>query len=407
MRKGNLQYLILAILIFTISIASFTGITSRGIFNPKDDKLDLNNPIAIYLPSNFHVWENRLYFYMYDSLYQYDISDRINIAYKNNLYIDYSISEVVYFEDNVYTYYVAPTSSPENYTLILVRYTLDENLGFIEKKTFQGQINESYVFITNFLSETVAVINTDLVLATSSGENSTLGGIIEEINEDLLVGDLSYLKNLQGSHYEDSYGYLLAKKEELVTYFGVFDFTNYTNPTKLGNCTVSCNADKVTGLAKKDNIVYIETANSTAIAINVTDKANPIELATFSVSLQNANVKIHNHFVFVTSFSKYLTIYDISQISDPIELGYLQTDSIIDEISVFDELLIITELISVGFYDWSNPISITKLNISLPTSSSFNFKAYLIIGIVCTISVTINKIFLRKKIRILTRKNKG
>lgn len=136
--------------------------------------------------------------------------------------------------------------------------------------------------------------------------------------------------------------------------------------------------------------------------MNIIDATNITEIGTFQVSSEEQYIKIYEHYAIVVHPFN-ITIYDISEIENSIELGnYTAPFELIvwDEIfGVFNGLIFASNvyLYETMILDWSNPEELFELDITLPDLSntpnntltdSIGFECYWIIMTIILPAIT-------------------
>ncbi len=337
------------------------------------------NPIP-WVPAadNYHIWDDRLYFTIGDIVYQYDISDKSNITYLNAVNIsdcflnkiflwDFFYSQIIFHEDVLFVC-TQNISTDEKIDLKLIICDLTAN-GIVKNRTIEyvrddiARILCCYqqkIIIGDISFKSLYII--DFGQQNPNEESIAINNeTFEHLPYAILNENTLYLWDRNYFNYEFIFGSLL-----------IYNIENLNNPLFVDSWISTEPNSEFFYPNKVGNILYLESENNTAVALNITDITNITEIGTFLISSEvRHDIKIFDHYAIAIN-PLNITIYDISEIENSVMLGNYTTSFEVHSgggfLEVFDGLIFASNVYIYGMMilDWLNPEELFELDITLP-----------------------------------------
>ncbi|NHJ41075.1 MAG: hypothetical protein FK731_13670, partial [Asgard group archaeon] len=249
--KKRLVLCILVVIITSSILMNYEF--GKGINNSEIEEPKLRNPIPIFLPTFFYIWEDRLYFQIEDDFYQYDISDKSNITYLSEIKIESYMSRIKYYENKMFSFTNIHNEIDDNYVFKIDIYELNENN--IEKTRSINYQRDSYAHVLYVSQEYIVIRDYDSpispVFIIDIGQPNPVeypiefsGDTSSPIDDVILDNDLLYILSVNVNWNQTS---LL-----------IFDVENLANPILIGSWSTYSFSNIFPNLLKKeDNKLYI------------------------------------------------------------------------------------------------------------------------------------------------------
>jgi hypothetical protein len=394
------KYKRLGLLILFVIVTSSCLINhsyGKGTFNSRIKEPNRKNPVAIYLPTFYHIWDDRLYFLFESDFFQYDISDRSNITYLSEIKVESYESRIEYYENTMFSFTNIFNERNNTYEFLIDIYELSGNGIEIvrtikyerESKAHVLCVSQEKIIIRDFDSPIVSLFILDL------GQTNPIEYPIE------YSGDTTF--PIEFVILEDNYLYGFSNNPNWnQASLLIFDVENLTTPELISSwSTTSFSSYYPNVLKKEGETLYICSSDCIAIAINVTDTANPTEIGRFSPN--GIAIRIFNNYAIVIEMEN-ITIYDITQIGSGIQKGSYTVIFVFiveEHLGVFNGLFIAIDNLHMLILDWSNPEELIALDITMPTRSN-NIgleKNWIILTCLLSFIVISKRIMKRKRIK--------
>lgn len=377
--KKKWLFLLLIILIQSFLVKYNVG-KDIGCFENNKSK----NPIPVApVARYYHIWEDRLYFLIRDGIFQYDISNKAEITYLNEVNLsDYYLERTdhwdpipqIIFHDDMLIVVSQNTRIDEKINIKIDIWELTTN-DIVKSKTIE--------YIRDYDAEILCNYQEKLIICDFWFNNLYLIDLeledpIEEyigINNETFYYHPSAILDENKLYLWDRNYFDVDETHELISgNLLIYDIENLNSPLLKSNWTTTEPDLMKCGRQKVGDIIYLKS-EYIAIALNITDSTNITEIGTFQVSSERQYIKIFDYYAIVVQPFN-ITIYDISEIENSIELGnYTAPFELIvwDEIfGVFDGLIFASNVYSYEtmILDWSNPEVLFELSIILPDLSA-------------------------------------
>ncbi|MBC8322794.1 MAG: T9SS type A sorting domain-containing protein [Candidatus Marinimicrobia bacterium] len=246
-------------------------------------------------------------------------------------------------------------------------------------------INENYAFIASSFGGVRIVDISDLTNPEISGKidigfypqgvkivdshmyvaDDTAGLKIIDISDRTNPVEISHLGtpfNNNMSHGPEGYKQLIQIENNIVyitmqtTGLRIIDVSDPYSPIHIS----SYDASVVLNLEVQDNIVFLsKVANNTTdiVLLDVTNIETPTEISTINISGVLYGMEIVNEYLFCSEWYSGFSIYNISDISNPIQIShYDMPDAGLQDIAVHNDYLYLAEGgASIHIFDVSNP----------------------------------------------------
>ena len=395
--KKMIKISILLSVIFLSAFQNYNIIQGRE--NPERDSPDLNNPVVLIYPSDFYIWEDRLYFKKEYTVYQYNIADRNNIVYMNHIQLDHSWNSYIGFiENKLITIDTNYRIRKEETKCTINTYNLNNNEKFdlISTKDITIPFGIEYAKILSdnliLLEHDYRYVRTDydsyyLLSINNAGLFEIYDGISNE--NSIMIGPVEIVDNFL-------YIFTGSYSSESANLFAL-DISDITQPILLSNSTKDQGSNFGAYSKRINDLIYIYSYNEILNAINITNRSQPLILEPFTTPSSYAPIiGVNEHFA-VAYCTITIDFYNISSFDNITLASYYSYtfDSYSDYQYAIQDIIILGGYTSFRLIDFSNISNVIYLGeVEIPYFKKVGFNQIWFIPPILLLAFIIRK---RKK----------